>query len=1038
MPDRPILPMTSVDTIHEEEPSNEEQYSSSSSSSSSSSPPTTTSLSSQVAAISIANPPPSAAAMARAPGPYQLSPSSALSSEIPAVPLGVNTSVAAPVVQSSSLSSSGGVSPLSSRKPSFNTIESSTAGPISPHSTSAAPSPISRTSSASSTSSIGSATSASVTITGHGSNNLSSNHHTPPLSPSSNSSSYSRLSKLIHRGSNHGQSLSGTNGAAESHHNSSRKLSAPAAPQAATLAASQQQSQQNHFPGTRPHSSSSAAATADSAAAIAANVNNNANATTATNATSPPSAHGTKHSSLFRRNTTATSTGRPNSAGAGAGAAAVVSASSSAATQRKPKASGPTATPANNIAMSFGAETGVATAAELNRANTMQSYAANQRPQPVPSSRSFSVSRLTSRFTKHRSGSDSSDSNVPTPAGSTPPSRQNSRQPSRQSSFSSVSSSRPPSPGHEKENPADYLPSHLLVKDWHLGHKYSFGKLKKKTLGDGATATVIVVTGPSLIPGSKEKETYACKVYKKRPPKSAETVREYYETFADEYVIMRNLQHMNVVHAFDLMVDSKGAWCTILEYCENGDLHSLLELTRKYKKRMSREQRACLFKQLLYGINYIHSRGIAHRDIKPENLLISARGELKISDFGVSVYLYDGNPAPEDEAVADATVKLASGLCGSEFYMAPEIHSRRKLKEEGKGDGHYDARKVDIWACAVTFFNIFYGFNLWGVADFHKDNLFKKFSREIYNYWIQELDSAYMNVISILPIYNGYKGMDESTTEEILAIDAAANEQLQGPQKSGLANILRLEELVDNLRDVIEEIDEWDVEVEEHDRLKKDKERKEKFTAEGQADKFEPTPAPAPPKVEAVDAFIAEHKRRPRVPRYDLSFYHSQTNEEQPLFMVNSAGEGIKRMLAQMLLPFPEKRPSARAILAMPCMRKIMTCVDPEPQDALLSCPLEDGNSEDGGIYAGATVVSAGPSSTSGMLSAAQEMAARDNGANRKATMQRTQTAEDMKKLLDASRNVRRGNNRHNHDLPVKPPSGHGLGEFKQAPHEFY
>lgn len=65
------------------------------------------------------------------------------------------------------------------------------------------------------------------------------------------------------------------------------------------------------------------------------------------------------------------------------------------------------------------------------------------------------------------------------------------------------------------------------------------------------------------------------------------------------------------------------------------------------------------FLQILYGIQYLHSKSIIYRDLKPENILIDSDGNCKIVDFGLSKKI-------------DARSKTFS-YCGSAEYMAPEM-----------------------------------------------------------------------------------------------------------------------------------------------------------------------------------------------------------------------------------------------------------------------------------------------------------------------------------------------------------------------------
>lgn len=53
------------------------------------------------------------------------------------------------------------------------------------------------------------------------------------------------------------------------------------------------------------------------------------------------------------------------------------------------------------------------------------------------------------------------------------------------------------------------------------------------------------------------------------------------------------------------------------------------------------------FNQLMDGVDYLHTKGVAHRDLKPENLLLDEKDNLKISDFGMAtMFRYIHSPTP--------------------------------------------------------------------------------------------------------------------------------------------------------------------------------------------------------------------------------------------------------------------------------------------------------------------------------------------------------------------------------------------------------
>jgi len=152
--------------------------------------------------------------------------------------------------------------------------------------------------------------------------------------------------------------------------------------------------------------------------------------------------------------------------------------------------------------------------------------------------------------------------------------------------------------------------------DHGLSSKY--GKLGR-VLGAGAGGSV------KLMKRSEDGVVFAVKEF--RPKHTYESEREYVKKLMAEYCIGSSLHHGNIIETLDI-VQEKHKWFEVMEYAPY-DLFAIV-MTGK----MSREEVACCFLQILSGVTYLHSMGLAHRDLKLDNVVVSNRGIMKIIDFG--------------------------------------------------------------------------------------------------------------------------------------------------------------------------------------------------------------------------------------------------------------------------------------------------------------------------------------------------------------------------------------------------------------------
>jgi len=152
------------------------------------------------------------------------------------------------------------------------------------------------------------------------------------------------------------------------------------------------------------------------------------------------------------------------------------------------------------------------------------------------------------------------------------------------------------------------------------------------------------------------------------------------EEFKNEVSILGKLRHPNIL-LFMGACTNQEHMTIVTEYLEGGNLYDILkQVTFDLKMTVK------LAKQIAFGLNYLHLRGIIHRDLKAENLLVDRYYNVKLCDFGLSCL------KPTDGG------KLKRRT-GSPVCIAPEMWIGKEAYDE----------KVDVYSYSITVWEILAG-----------------------------------------------------------------------------------------------------------------------------------------------------------------------------------------------------------------------------------------------------------------------------------------------------------------------------------------
>jgi len=168
------------------------------------------------------------------------------------------------------------------------------------------------------------------------------------------------------------------------------------------------------------------------------------------------------------------------------------------------------------------------------------------------------------------------------------------------------------------------------------------------------------------------------------PDKLARDPR-FAERFNREGRVLAKLNHPNIVSVYDFG-QTEHFYFLLMELVDGVNLRQAMKAGR-----FSPGEALAIVPKICEALQYAHGQGILHRDIKPENILLDARGQVKIADFGIAKLVGEDKP--------DVTLTATGTSIGTPHYMAPE-----QLEKPSEVD-----HRADIYSLGVVFYEMLTG-----------------------------------------------------------------------------------------------------------------------------------------------------------------------------------------------------------------------------------------------------------------------------------------------------------------------------------------